>query len=40
MPTNTVRLDIPAIDRIRMGARLHALPRDARVVVSFFVRCS
>jgi len=35
-----VRLAVPDLDRIRLGARLHGLPRDARVLISFIVRCS
>ena len=34
------RFDLPAIDRVRLGARIEReLPRDARVRAAFFLRC-
>lgn len=33
---NVVRLDLPAIDRVRLGARIRRLPLDVRVALSFF----
>jgi hypothetical protein len=34
-----VRLRVPEIDRIRLGARIFCLPRETRVALSFYLLC-